>query len=97
MCRVFIFQQGVYPTRIKPLPIKANLDLWTYNARQFILKGNFTGAELLYKKCIEYDPTDGRSWLGLARICWKKGQALKYVLTCIIPPHELTIFYWLHI
>jgi Tfp pilus assembly protein PilF len=69
-------RQGVNPSRTKPLPLKANLDLWTYTARGQLLKGNFTAAEQLYNKCVDYDPCDGRAWLGLARLQWKKGQAL---------------------
>ena len=40
-------------------------------------QGNFSGAENLYQQCIDYNPCDGRAWLGLARIYWKRGQALK--------------------
>ena len=69
-------RQGVNPSRTKPLPLKANLDMWTYTARGQLLKGNFTAAEQLYNKCVDYDPCDGRAWLGLARLQWKKGQAL---------------------
>ena len=69
-------RQGVNPSRTKPLPSKANLDMWTYTARGHLLRGNFTASEALYQRCVEYDPCDGRAWLGLARLHWKKGQAL---------------------
>jgi len=65
-------KQGVNPNRERPLPIKANIDLWSYQARQSFLSGNYTAAMMMYNKCINYDPTDGRAWLGLARIYWKK-------------------------
>lgn len=67
--------QGVMgPPRRKALPIKANLDLWTYEARRELTKGNFTGSEAIYRKCIDYNPCDGRAWLGLARVQWKTGK-----------------------
>ena len=45
-------------------------------------QGNFSGAELLYQQCVDYNPCDGRAWLGLARIYWKRGQALRFVHVC---------------
>ena len=69
-------RQGVNPSRTKPLPLKANLDMWTYTARGHLLRGNFSASEELYQRCVVYDPCDGRAWLGLARLHWKKGQAL---------------------
>ena len=69
-------RQGVNPSRTKPLPLKANLDMWTYTARGHLLRGNFSASEELYQRCVAYDPCDGRAWLGLARLHWKKGQAL---------------------
>lgn len=69
-------RQGVNPGRIKPLPLKANLDMWTYTARGLLLRGNFSASEEIYQRCITYDPVDGRAWLGLARLHWKKGEAL---------------------
>jgi tetratricopeptide (TPR) repeat protein len=50
--------------------------MWSFFARQELLKGNFTGAVSLYQRCAEYDPCDGRAWLGLSRIYWKKGDHL---------------------
>jgi tetratricopeptide (TPR) repeat protein len=64
-------KEGVNPNRKDP-PIKANIDLWSYGAKQSFFSGNYTDAFRLYKKCIDYDPTDGRGWLGIARIHWKK-------------------------
>jgi tetratricopeptide (TPR) repeat protein len=69
--------QGVTTSRAKPLPLKANVDLWSYNARGHLKKGDFALAEKIYQQCVEYDPCDGRGWMGLARIYWKKGQALQ--------------------
>ena len=66
--------QGVDTMPKKPKPLKANLDLWSYQAKQLMLKGDFTSAAKFYEKCTAYDPCDGRAWLGLARIYWKKGQ-----------------------
>ena len=67
-------EQGVNPSRIKQLPLQANIDLWSYNARQSFLKGNYTGALRMYKKCVDYNPVDGRAWLGIARIHYKRGK-----------------------
>lgn len=67
-------QQGVNPSRTKSLPLKANVDLWSYEARKIFLSGNFSGALQLYQRCINYDPCDGRAWLGAARIQWKRGK-----------------------
>ena len=53
--------------------MKAHLDLLTYSARQEFIKRNFTGSLLLYNRCIDYNPADGRAWLGVARIYWKIG------------------------
>jgi tetratricopeptide (TPR) repeat protein len=58
----------------KPKPIAANIDLWSYQARKELLRSNFTGSEYLYRRCISYNPCDGRAWLGIARLCWKRGQ-----------------------
>lgn len=69
--------QGVNPSRVKPLPLQANLDLLTYSAKQQMLKGNFSSAELLYQQAIDYNPCDGRAWLGMGGIHWKRGQALR--------------------
>lgn len=66
-------QQGV-TTSVKPQPVEANLDLASYHARQAMVKrGNFTEAAEIYQRCIEYNPVDGRAWLGLARIYQKRG------------------------
>ncbi|KAJ1422799.1 hypothetical protein B484DRAFT_111004 [Ochromonadaceae sp. CCMP2298] len=68
-------QQGVNTVTAKKTgPLKANVDLWSYHARQHFIAGNFSGAEALYARCTEYDPTDGRAWLGLARIHWKRSR-----------------------
>lgn len=61
----------------KTQPIKANIDLLSYNARKELLRSNFTGAINLYEQCIDYNPRDGRPWLGLARIYWKKRNSVK--------------------
>ena len=58
----------------KKMPLKANIDLLTYFAKEELTKGNITAAIELYEACIEYNPCDGRPWLGLARIHWKKRQ-----------------------
>lgn len=65
--------QGVNPTR-RPLPLKANIDLWTYQAKQVMAAGDFNKAASLYRQCIAYNPVDGRPWLGLAKIATKRGQ-----------------------
>lgn len=70
--REYDIAEGVNPNRQKSLPIKANIDLWSYTGKQHFTAGNFSGAASYYKRCIEYDPTDGRGWLGMARIHWKK-------------------------
>ena len=57
----------------KPLPLKATLDLWTYFARAEFGKGNFAASMTLYEQCVDYNPVDGRAWLGMARIYWKRG------------------------
>lgn len=64
----------------RPPLLKANLDLLTYSGRQEFIRGNFTGALMIYKKCIEYNPADGRAWLGIARIYWKIGGSKRAVL-----------------
>ena len=64
---------GVNPLRTKSLPLKINIDIISYHARQSFLKGNFSESLSLYQKCIDYNPVDGRPWLGMARIYWKKG------------------------
>jgi Tfp pilus assembly protein PilF len=46
--------------------------MWCHIAKQHLSKGNFTGAQDLYEKCIAYDPCDGRAWLGLSKIYWKR-------------------------
>ena len=61
-------------SRRKPMPLKANIDLWSYQGRKEFLKSNFSGSEYWYSKCVNYNPCDGRPWLGLARIYWKKGK-----------------------
>jgi len=63
---------GVNPLR-KSLPLKLNIDIISYHARKSFLNGNFSEALSLYQKCIDYNPVDGRPWLGMARIYWKKG------------------------
>ena len=66
-------QQGVSTARRRPLPLKANIDLWSWQARQELLRSNFSGSEALYRQCISYNPCDGRAWLGIARLYWKRG------------------------
>ncbi|CBJ30324.1 PsbB mRNA maturation factor Mbb1 [Ectocarpus siliculosus] len=48
-------------------PLKINLDLLSYQAKQKNMKGNYREARRLYRTCVELDPRDGRGWLGLAR------------------------------
>jgi len=67
-------KEGVNPSKIKAQPLKANIDLWSYNAKQRLLAGDFKAALSLYEKCTQYDPTDGRGWLGSARVWRKKGK-----------------------
>lgn len=71
-------QQGVtLVSKNKKMPIKANLDLSTYHARQALnQRNNFTEATEIYERCIDYNPCDGRAWLGLARLQYKKGDIL---------------------
>lgn len=70
-------QQGV-TTSVKQQPTVANLDLATYHARQAMVKrGNFSEAAEIYQRCIEFNPVDGRAWLGLARIYQKRGFPLE--------------------
>jgi len=64
---------GVMSGRQKAAPLKMNIDMWSFNAKKEMQKGNFTGAEFWYDKCSKYNPRDGRAWLGLARILWKRG------------------------
>ena len=70
-------REGVVGQRRRDPPLKANLDLMNYYARQDFLQGNFTAAEEWYLKCVEYDPVDGRAWLGLSRVHTKRGSALQ--------------------
>eukprot|EP00607_Mallomonas_marina_P010816 CAMPEP_0182421652 /NCGR_PEP_ID=MMETSP1167-20130531/7079_1 /TAXON_ID=2988 /ORGANISM="Mallomonas Sp, Strain CCMP3275" /LENGTH=577 /DNA_ID=CAMNT_0024598967 /DNA_START=219 /DNA_END=1952 /DNA_ORIENTATION=+ len=63
--------------RSKPLPLKVNIDIWSYTARTEFSRGNYTGAMTLYQRCIDYNPCDGRPWLGLARIYWKRGDTAR--------------------
>lgn len=56
----------------KVAPVKANIDLWQYYGRQSLLQGKFSEAMDFYLKCIEYDPSDGRGWLGKSRVEWKR-------------------------
>ena len=69
------YSQGVEIQPRKPLPLKVNLDLWNYYAKKEFNSGDFTEAMRLYQKCVDYNPVDGRAWLGMARIYWKKGKA----------------------
>eukprot|EP00903_Cladosiphon_okamuranus_P012122 g11374.t1 len=48
-------------------PLKINLDLLSYQAKQENIKGDYREARRLYRTCVELDPRDGRGWLGLAR------------------------------
>ena len=63
--------QGVNPNSRRPLPLKANIDFWVHRAKN---ETDFGKRAALYQRCISYNPTDGRAWLGLARIYAKKGQ-----------------------
>lgn len=69
-------REGVVGQRRKDLPLKANLDLMNYYAKQDFLRGNFSAAEEWYLKCVDYNPVDGRAWLGLSRIHVKRGSSL---------------------
>ena len=62
---------GVNPNSRRPFPIKANIDLMVHRAKRLT---DFNQRAALYQRCIDYNPTDGRAWLGLARIYAKKGQ-----------------------
>ena len=62
---------GVNPNSRRPFPIKANIDLMVHRAKSLT---DFNQRAALYQRCIDYNPTDGRAWLGLARIYSKKGQ-----------------------
>eukprot|EP01036_Dinobryon_divergens_P023540 gene23540-31895_t len=74
-------QDGVNTVRNDRQPLmKAHLDLLTYSARQEFIKRNFTGSLLLYNRCIDYNPADGRAWLGIARIYWKIGGSRRAAL-----------------
>lgn len=63
--------QGVNPNSRRPLPIKANIDLMVHRAKN---QTDYNKRAELYQRCIDYNPTDGRAWLGLARIHTKKGK-----------------------
>eukprot|EP01039_Chlorochromonas_danica_P005782 gene5779-6367_t len=67
--------EGVHLPRTREKPLKVNLDLWNYEAKQEMLRGNFSAASQIYSHCISYDRTDGRAYLGIARILWKRGKA----------------------
>lgn len=74
-------KDGVNTVRNDRQPLmKAHLDLLTYSARQEFIKRNFTGSLLLYNRCIDYNPADGRAWLGIARIYWKIGGSRRAAL-----------------
>ena len=45
----------------------------SWQAKKEMLKSNFSGSEALYRQCISYNPCDGRAWLGIARMYWKRG------------------------
>lgn len=66
-------EQGVVGFRRKALPLKMNLDMWNYYGKNAFLAGNFTEATEWYQRCIDYNPVDGRAWLGLAKVYQKKG------------------------
>eukprot|EP01038_Epipyxis_sp_PR26KG_P015787 gene15787-21381_t len=67
-------EQGVNTAfRRKQKPLQANLDVMNFHAKTEFYKGNFTGALKLYQRSIDYDATDGRAWLGTARVHWKRG------------------------
>lgn len=66
--------EGVHLPRTREKPLKVNLDLWNYEAKQEMLRGNFTAASQIYSHCISYDRTDGRAYLGIARVLWKRGK-----------------------
>ena len=55
-------------------PLKINLDLLTYRARKLAQRGDRRGAVATYKRCIQLDPLDGRSWLGLSQLRVKQNR-----------------------
>jgi tetratricopeptide (TPR) repeat protein len=68
-------QQGVDTVAKKNPPLKVNLDLWNYYAKVELMRGNFTSAMKYYEQCTSYDPTDGRAYIGMAKIHWKRNRA----------------------
>lgn len=66
-------REGVVDHRRKPVPLKANIDMWTYYAKQDFLKGNYSSALAWYQMCVDFNPVDGRAWLGMGRVQLKRG------------------------
>lgn len=49
-------------------PVRVNVDLGLYRARRAAQRGRFDLARALYLRCLEWDVSEGRAWLGLARL-----------------------------
>lgn len=62
-----------------PPPLPVQRDLLTYHARVLSRRPNTrAAAETMYMRVLQQDPTDGRAWLGLARLhiaCGRSEQA----------------------
>jgi len=52
--------------------LKINADVLTYHARRELRYNNLEESRNLYKKALEIDPRDGRTYLGLSRIAQKR-------------------------
>lgn len=53
----------------KPTPLPVQLDLYNYHARVASRRRkNRPTADRLYRRCVAINSTDGRAWLGLARL-----------------------------
>lgn len=61
------------PSPAEPVALPIQLDLLSYQARVAARKRDFARAEELYRRCIRANASDGRAWLGLARIYGRRG------------------------
>lgn len=62
------FREGVRLGR----PLKLNCDKLTYYGRKALRKNNLSESENMYKRAMEMDPFDGRSYLGLSRVAQRR-------------------------
>ena len=53
-------------------PLKVNCDRLTYHAKRELAKGRTEEARELYEEAVKIDPTDGRGYLGLSRVCARR-------------------------